>query len=86
MCTTNDSSLNSKIEVLRDHGMSRRKKYWHDVVGYNYRMTNIQAAIGLAQFERIEDIHKNRREYEDSYKDVLNKNFIFQKILKIEKE
>ncbi len=82
MCTTNDSSLNSKIEVLRDHGMSRRKKYWHDVVGYNYRMTNIQAAIGLAQFERIEDIHKNRREYEDSYKDVLNKNFIFQKNIK----
>ncbi len=39
--------------VLRDHGMSKTKRYWHEVVGYNYRMTNLQAAIGLAQLERM---------------------------------
>jgi perosamine synthetase len=68
------------MRVLRDHGMSKDKRYWHDVVGYNYRMTNLQAAIGLAQVERIEIIHENRRKYENSYKDILNSNaFIFQK-------
>ncbi len=80
MCTTNDKTLDEKMRVLRDHGMSKTKRYWHDVVGYNYRLTNLQAAIGLAQLERIEDIHQNRRKYENSYKDMLdNKKFTFQK-------
>jgi len=80
MCTTNNTELDRKMRVLRDHGMSKDKRYWHDVVGYNYRMTNLQAAIGLAQVERIEIIHENRRKYENSYKDILNSNaFIFQK-------
>ena len=79
MCTTNNPILNKKIRILRDHGMSREKKYWHDVVGFNYRMTNLQAAIGVAQLERIESIHKNRREYENCYRTALSKkNFTFQ--------
>jgi len=83
MCTTNNLELNEKMRVLRDHGMSKTKRYWHDVVGYNYRMTNLQAAIGLAQLERIEDIHKNRRKYENNYKDTLDtKKFTFQNDLK----
>jgi len=80
MCITNDIVLDEKMRVLRDHGMSKTKRYWHDVIGYNYRMTNLQAAIGLAQLERIENIHKNRREYENSYKKLLKSNkFTFQK-------
>ncbi len=71
MCTTNNQKLDEQMRILRDHGMSKIKRYWHDVIGYNYRMTNLQAAIGLAQLERIEDIHKNRREYENSYKSLL---------------
>ncbi len=79
MCTTNNPILNKKMRILRDHGMSREKKYWHDVVGFNYRMTNLQAAIGVAQLERIESIHKNRREYENCYRAALSKkNFTFQ--------
>jgi perosamine synthetase len=38
--------------VLRDHGMSKSQRYWHDVVGFNYRLTNLQAAVGVAQCER----------------------------------
>ena len=45
--------LAHKSKILRDHGMSPTRKYWHEFVGYNYRLTNIQAAIGLAQLERF---------------------------------
>lgn len=83
MCVTNNIELDEKMRALRDHGMNKNKRYWHDVVGYNYRMTNLQAAIGLAQLERIEEIHKNRNLYEETYKGVLNKEiFKFQEILK----
>ncbi|MCT7487122.1 aminotransferase class I/II-fold pyridoxal phosphate-dependent enzyme [Aliarcobacter cryaerophilus] len=79
MCVTNSFELDEKMRVLRDHGMSKTKRYWHDVIGYNYRMTNLQAAIGLAQLERIEDIHKNRKMYEENYKEILDKkSFTFQ--------
>jgi perosamine synthetase len=56
MVVTNDSILNEKLRVLRDHGMRPGRRYWHEVVGFNYRMTNIQAAIGVAQLERWEQI------------------------------
>jgi len=79
MCVTNNEILDDKMRVLRDHGMSKTKRYWHDIVGYNYRMTNLQAAIGLAQLERVDDIHNNRREYELVYRNILENNgFKFQ--------
>lgn len=77
MCLTNSKELNDRLRVLRDHGMNKSKKYWHDVVGYNYRMTNIQAAIGLAQLERIQDLLDQREELENKYYNILNDvNFI----------
>ena len=45
-----------KSKILRDHGMHPEKKYWHEFVGFNYRLTNIQAAIGFAQLERFKEI------------------------------
>ena len=57
--------------ILRDHGMSKEKRYWHDVVGFNYRMTNLQAAIGVAQMERIEEIIAKKRELAHAYNSVL---------------
>ena len=71
MCTTNSKELNEKIRLLRDHGMSRSRRYYHEVIGYNYRLTNLQAAIGLAQLERIDVIHKNRKMYEDIYRKLM---------------
>ena len=85
MCTTNSKKLSAKMQLLRDHGMNKVKKYWHDMVGFNYRMTNLQAAIGLAQLERIDNILKNRRAYEDGYKKILKKNFVFQQDYKNKK-
>ena len=61
MVTTNDEAMAEKIHILRDHGMLPSRRYWHEEIGYNYRMTNIQAAIGLAQLESIgEKIEKRR--------------------------
>ncbi len=68
MCVTHNATIADKIRMYRDHGMSPRKKYWHEVVGYNYRMTNLQAAIGLAQMERIDDILEDRHRVESAYR------------------
>lgn len=72
MCLSNDEKLVSKMQILRDHGMSRTKKYWHDCIGFNYRMTNLQAAIGLAQLERIDIILKEKEEIENLYRSILS--------------
>ena len=53
---TNDAALNDRLRILRDHGMSPNRRYWHDTVGFNYRMTNIQAALGVAQLERWQEL------------------------------
>lgn len=81
MCITNNKSLYNKMRILRDHGMSKTKKYWHTVPGYNYRMTNLQAAIGVAQLERIDEILKEREKIEKLYKKMFssNNNIEFQR-------
>lgn len=56
MITTNDEALYKRLRYLRDHGMSKEKRYWHTELGYNYRMTNVQAAIGCAQLKRMDEI------------------------------
>ncbi len=83
MCITNSSELDEKMRILRDHGMSKTKKYWHEEVGFNYRMTNLQAAIGLAQLERIDEILNWRSQLEYKYREALKdtKKIRFQAIL-----
>ena len=71
MCITNSAKLDEKMRILRDHGMSKTVKYWHDEVGFNYRMTNLQAAIGLAQLERIDEILSWRSQLENNYREAL---------------
>jgi perosamine synthetase len=56
MCLTNDKDLEARMKMFRDHGMSPARRYWHEVIGYNYRMTNIQAALGLSQLSKIDRI------------------------------
>jgi perosamine synthetase len=74
MVVTNDAVIADKCRLLRDHGMTTKKRYWHEVVGYNYRMTNIQAAIGVAQMRKINSIvikkKKVATEYGEQLKDV----------------
>lgn len=72
MITTNDGKLYEKAKHLRDHAMSKEKRYWHTEIGYNYRMTNIQAALGLAQLERIKEHIDKKRAVFSWYKEFLN--------------
>ena len=51
------------MRYLRDHAMSKEKRYWHTEVGFNYRMTNMQAALGLAQLERIDEILAKKKKF-----------------------
>jgi perosamine synthetase len=51
--TSSDAEMVARMKLLRGQGMDPAQRYWFPVVGYNYRMTNIEAAIGLAQMERI---------------------------------
>jgi perosamine synthetase len=71
MCLTDDSRLARSIRQLRDHGMTPGRSYWHERVGYNYRLTNLQAAIGHAQLARIDGTLKRNRRIEALYRDTL---------------
>lgn len=71
MLVTNDRSLMETAAMLRDHGMSRRKKYWHPRIGFNYRMTNLQAALGVAQLDRIERVISLKRRNAELYNSLL---------------
>lgn len=60
MVMTRDPELDKALRIRRDHGMSRERRYVHVVVGFNYRMTNMQAAVGVGQLERFDAILKCR--------------------------
>jgi perosamine synthetase len=56
-----------RAATLKDHGMNKNRRYWHDIVGYNYRMTNLQAALGVAQMEQIESFIIKKRAIAAAY-------------------
>jgi perosamine synthetase len=60
MITTNDEDLAEKCRVIRQHGMRRR--YYHDELGFNFRMTDVHAAIGLAQLHKLEKFNHTRQQ------------------------
>lgn len=59
MITTNDAAIDEKSRVIRQHGM--RVRYYHDELGFNFRMTDIHAAIGLAQLHKLEQFNAKRQ-------------------------
>lgn len=72
MCLTNNDEIARKIRMFRDHGMSAEKRYWHEIVGFNYRMTNLQAALGVAQLKRIDEFVRRKREIAKLYTSFLS--------------
>ena len=73
MFVTNDVNLYERVLILSNHGRSRdqKRQFWPDMVGFKYKMSNIQAAIGCAQMERIEELLKRKREILATYKNEL---------------
>lgn len=69
--TTNDEQIADAARELRDHAFSRERHFWHRRVGFNYRMTNLQAAVGLAQVERLEELVARRSEIARLYRHAL---------------
>jgi perosamine synthetase len=68
MCLTNNDELAERMRILRDHGMNLQQKYKYDHLGFNYRMTNMQAAVGLAQLEQLDDLLEARDRIYLAYK------------------
>jgi perosamine synthetase len=71
MVTCKDPVLDASLRHLRGQGLAANREYWHDVIGYNYRMTNICAAIGLAQLERVDEILNDKIALAERYRTAL---------------
>lgn len=71
MVATSDRSLASRVRLLKDHAMDPARRYWHAEVGFNFRMTNLQAAIGCAQLERYSEIVGKHQAVVDAYREAL---------------
>jgi perosamine synthetase len=69
---TRDSNLRDRMRLFRNHGMGV-KRYWHEVAGHNFRLTNLQAALGCAQLERIDRILAERNRMYLTYKSCLER-------------
>ena len=66
-----DKTLIERAIHIKGQGLAQNREYWHDIVGYNYRMTNICAAIGLAQLERAQELIARKRKIAEWYKKYL---------------
>lgn len=77
MVTTDDDALADSLRLHRGQGMDPNRRYWFPVVGYNYRMTNIQAAIGLGQMETVDEALSFRAQlagwYDEALRDLTNR-------------
>lgn len=67
MVVTADSAIDAKVRKLKGQGLEGSREYWHDEIGYNYRMTNICAAIGLAQLKEANALLSRKREISEKY-------------------
>ena len=71
MCVTDDDALADRLRLLRDHGMDPKRSYWHEVIGFNYRMTNLQAAVGVAQTKKLPAFIEKKRQIAGWYAEAL---------------
>jgi len=71
MVVTNDEKVRDKLVLFRDLAHSREQRYLHYEIGYNYRLTNLQAGVGLAQMKKIDEYIRARREHAKIYNSLL---------------
>ena len=72
MVSTNNKELYDLVMRIKGQGLAAGNEYFHDIVGYNYRMTNICAAIGCAQIEKVDEIITKKRKIANQYSTELN--------------
>ena len=68
MLTTDDDDLATRLRYLKDHGMSSQRRYFHTELAFNYRLTNLQAALGFAQLGQIENFICRKRQIFEWYR------------------
>lgn len=68
MVVTDDAALADRVRRLRGQGVDPQRRYWHDTLGYNFRLTNLAAAIGVAQMERLDAFLAARRRIANWYR------------------
>jgi perosamine synthetase len=68
---TDDAGLAEEVRLLRGQGQDPTRRYWHTRVGYNYRMTDLQAAIGISQLARLDEMLTVRRRLQARYDEQL---------------
>lgn len=71
MVVTNNRIFAGKVKMLRDHGASKKRKFYHPKLGFNYRMTNLQAALGVAQMRRIDEFIERKISIALTYEKLL---------------
>lgn len=80
MCITNNAKIAKKIRIMRDHGMDPKKKYWHISKGYNHRITNLQATIGISQIKISNKIFYLRNKIFYEYKKEFENEEFYENI------
>lgn len=71
VAVTNNTHIAKRLKLLRNHAFTEERHFWHTMVGFGYRMTNMQAAIGLAQVERFYSFFRLKRSHAYLYKKLL---------------
>jgi perosamine synthetase len=77
MVLTSDGNLYERMIALREHGMKERKKYWHEYAGHNFRLSNLQAALGCAQFAKLPQIVAGRKKIHKIYLSLIKEHKLF---------
>ena len=72
MVVTDDDALADTIRLLRGQGQTPGRRFWHEVVGFNYRMTDLQGAIGVSQMELLDKLLRERARVMDRYRATLS--------------
>lgn len=78
MVITGNPTLAERVSHLKGQGLAKFREYWHDIIGYNYRMTNICAAIGCAQMQRLESTLERKKAIAALYRSELGDVMEFQ--------
>lgn len=71
MIVTDNEEFAEQAQMLRDQAFEKEKRFWHKRLGFNYRMTNLQAAVGVAQLELVDEYVESRRKNASLYNSLL---------------